>query len=546
MRIVLLLAATCLLVASEPTVSAVQAAPEGTFAVAIIPDLRASLGRIEQASLALSPDAPPGQLMTQVGTMLGDPGLERLGAGACLIAVGPGGAAPSLALIIPSEDAAAYAAAAQGRGMKTEAIGSLVVMGRKAGDLALGKAVATEHAALTATSVARDMRVLIAPQRIITAYQPMLAGFTTMMTAQLAKQPNGAVAAKIVGIEVAGMLAALQDVDAMQLDLGLTGTVIVVDQVLQAKAESGLAKAFVAPPSADTRAVATRMGLEPGYLVAIGRYHPQGTSAWLAELLASLREQPAGQDLIDDGMIAMVREWGEAVDGAFAVRMRAVGDHPMRMDGVNGARDGARVLALTKRMFSGLFSDGAMAELYRGMGIGMTFSDQARLVGTIPVAKAAYTLDASKLPADQQASMRTMMQDVEIAALPDSMLYSTVPADLDRLLVGGWQPLPTAAEHVIGGGRDGYLDLDWLGMMKATMRANAAALPAMAAALAKLPPGEPMTAAWTVRDGRLLGELRLPMKPFADFSKAMQESVMGGMDGAAPQPEPQAGDEPIF
>ena len=78
------------------------------------------------------------------------------------------------------------------------------------------------------------------------------------------------------------------------------------------------------------------------------------------------------------------------------------------------------------------------------------------------------------------------------------------------------------------------------------MQTNAKAMPEMAAALAKLPPGEPMTAAWTAREGRLLGEVRLPLKPFVDFSKAMQEAVMGRMGDGDPQPEPPAGEEPIF
>ena len=546
MRHLVLLVATCLLAASEPVVPTPQAVPEGAFAVVIVPDLRATLGRIELAAQALSPNAlKPGQLAEQIGTMIGDPGLTKLAAGTSLVAIGPGGAAPNAALIVPSSDPGAYVAAAQRLGMQAEAIGDLVAVGRKPADLALGKRVAKDHATLGAAPTARDLRLLIAPQRIVAAYQPVLAGFTTLMTAQLAKEPNGAMMARIVGLEVAGLLAMAEDIAGWQIDLGVEGTVVAFDQVLHAKAESSLAKALVAPPVADSKDIAARMGFDPGYLVVIGRYHPRGVCAWLADLLVRLRQLPAGKDLIDEGHLALLSEWGEAVDGAFAMRMRAVGDQPLRMEGVYGARDGARVLAVNKRLFTALFAAGPIGDLYRGMGIGMTFSENTRTLGSISVAKVAYAFDAAKLPADQTDQMRKMMQDIELAFLPDALVFANAPEDLDRLVAGGGQPLPTAAEHTIGAGRDGYLDLDWLALMKVSFQMNGAKLAGMADAVAKLPPGEPMTAAWTARDGRLLGEWRLPLKPFFDFTKAMQGAIQP-MGGEEAPPAAPAGDDQVF
>ena len=542
MRLICLVLATCLLAASEPAVPAPQAVPEGVFAVVIVPDLRATLGRIELAAQALKPDSlPAGQLAEQLGAMVGDPGLAKLAAGASLIAIGPGGVAPNFAVIVPTSDPAAYVATAQRQGMQAEAIGTLVVVGNKAADLALGKLVAKDHAGLGAAAITRDLRLLIAPQRIVAAYKPVLAGFSAMITAQLAKEPNGAMMAKIVGLEIVGLFAVADDISNYQVDIGIEGTVIAAEHVLQAKSDSSLAQALIAPPLPDSTAIAARMGFDPGYLVTIGRYHPVGLSAWINDLLSRLQKEPAGKELIDDDLMAMVREWGDVTDGGFAMRLRAVGDQLMCLDGVSGLTDSTRFMALNRRMFAAMSADGPIADFYRELGIGMSFTENTRALGPIPVAKAAYTFDDAKLPADEAEQMRKLMQDLEMACLPKAVVFANAPADLDRLVAGGGQPLPTAAEHAIGPGRDGYLDFDWLTLMKVSLQMNGAALGGMADALAKLPPGEPMTSAWTARDGRALGELRLPLKPFFDFAKAMQ-GAFGRQDqpnGEEPPPPPE-------
>lgn len=549
MRPFILLLTACLLAASEPTVPVPLAVPEGAFAVVIVPDLRATLGRIELAAQALTPDSlPPGKLAEQLGTMLGDPNLANLGAGAVLIAIGPGGAVPSAAMIVPSNDPAGYVAAAQRLGHQAEAAGQLVVVGKKPADLALGKRIAQQHAALTAAPLRGDLRVLVAPQRIVTAYQPILAGFSTMVAGQMAKEPNGAVAAKIVGLEIAGFLAAIEDVAGCQCDLSLDGTTLTMDSTVQAKADGLLAKALVQPPVAAGPRLAKRMGLDPGYFVMIGSYHAPGACAWLAGLLETLRKQPAGKDIIDDATVALVREWGEAADGGFAMRLRAVGDQLMRIDGANGARDGVRLQALQKRITDIMFVNGPIADLYRQMGIGMTYTENVRASGSIPVARVAYTIDESKLPADQLTQMRQLMQDFELAALPDANLFANDPATLDLLVAGAGPALPTAAEHAVGPGRDGYVDLDWLGLAKMAMRANSAQVPGMAEAFAKLPSGAPLTGAWTARDGRLLWEGRIPLKPFFDFGKAMQAGIRQQMEpnGEDVPPAPPENAEQMF
>ena len=509
----------------------------------IIPDLRATIGRIELAAQALAPDTlPPGKLASQLGATVGDPDLANLAAGAVLIAIGPGGAAPSTAVIIPTTDTAAYVAAAKHLGQQAEAVGALVVVGSKPADVALGKRLAQQHAALSAAPLRGDLRLLIAPQRIVAAYQPVLAGLSTMMTAQLAKQPKGELTAKIVGLEIAGLLAALEDVEGCQIDVGIDGTTISIDNTVQAKADGLLAQALVKPPAATGPLLAKRMGLDPGYMVMIGTYHAPGVCAWVAGLLDTVRQQPTGKDLIDDATLALVREWGKTADGGFAMRLRAVGEHLMRMDGANGARDGARLQGLQKRLFDMLFVTGPAAALYREMGIGMTYTENARTSGSTPVARVAYTIDETQMPAEQAAQVRNFMQDIELANLPTASLFANDPADLDRMVAGAQHALPTTAERTIGADRDGYMDLDWLALIKVSMRANAEQMPGMADVFAKLPPSAPLTGAWIARDGRLLWESRIPLKPFFDFGKAMQEAMRQGFknnDDAPPPPAPE-------
>ena len=557
MRPLLLLAlAATLLVSGEPVVAPTQALPEGVFAVVIVPDVRATFGRIEQAAQVLAPGSlPAGQLASMLGSSIGDPELANLGAGPLLIAVGPGGAAPNVALIVPATDGAAYVAAAQRFRTQAEAVGQLVVVGNKPADVALGKRIAGEHAALAAAPIAGDVRVLLAPKRTITAYRPIIGGFTSMITAQFARQPNGAFMAPLIGLEIAGLLAAAAEVEACQVDIALEGAVIASRTTVQAGSDSGLAKAFVAPttpPAAVTRAAA-RMGLDPGYVVMVGRYHAEGACAWLTDLLAGLRQQPEGKDLIDDSLLTLLGRYGANLDGACAMRMRAVGDKPMRMDMAMGIRDAAAQAAMQQELIERVLGAGWIRDVYRELGVESTFTAKARTVGDVAVDRLAYRLDPAKVPEVQAEQMQRFMQDSEFAIVPDAILMANAAEDLDRLIAGNGQPLPTTAEHAIGGGRDGYLDLDWMGMIKAIGQATPQA-DFMTAVFAKLTPGEPMTGAWTARDGRLLWESRLPLKPFFDYGRAMQEVMMErfqhhqgpGDDEEPDAPAPPENPEQVF
>lgn len=546
MRSLLLLLAATLLVASEPSVPIPQAAPADVFAVVVVPDIRATLGRIELAAQALAPGSlPPGQLAEHLGKSLGDPGLANLGAGALLLVVGPGGVAPNAALIVPAADAASYVGAAQRLGTQAEAVGPLVVVGSKPADLALGRRIAADHATLSAGAIGGDLRILLAPRRILTAYKPMLGGFTTLMAAQLAKEPNGAALAKIVGLEVAALVDIADETEACQIDVGLEGTVLRYDTTIQASAQGSLAKAFVAPtaPAASLAHATARMGLDPGYMVMVGRYHAEGACAWAADLLERLRQRPEGKEMIDDGLVAMVRGWGANLDGTMAMRARAVGDQPMRVDGVTGIRDAARQAGLQKDLFERLFGAGSFGDVYRGMGIDSVYTENARAIGGMRVDRLTYRLDAEKLPEEEAAIMRRFLHDTEFAIAPDAILMANAPEDLDRLATPGTAPLPTAAEHAIGAGRDGYLDFHWIGMMKALMTAVPDA-DFMATAIAKVPPGEPMTGAWTAREGRVLWEARLPLQPFFDYGKAMQEAMMEQFQRGAEEPAPAPPENP--
>src|SRR5262245_66342988 len=70
-----------------------------------IPDLRATLGRVEQVAAVVSPGTlAPGTLVAGLGAQLGDPGLAGLGHGPVVVGVlggAPAARQPSLAPCVP-------------------------------------------------------------------------------------------------------------------------------------------------------------------------------------------------------------------------------------------------------------------------------------------------------------------------------------------------------------------------------------------------------------------------------------------------------------
>lgn len=508
------------------------------FAVVVVPSLKNTLTRCEQIADLFAPGmVKAGVLADVVGRRIDDPGLGRLADGPVVIVLGPGGMAPAVACLIPSSEPALHAAALRQAPLLAEVVGDLVVVGRQAGDLALGKRLAATYPALADQPVNGDLRLLVAPSRIVAAYRPVLGGLLQVMAGQMNKQPNGAEIAAILTLEAQALLMISDQVDAMQIDVDLADQTITSHTLITAVPGSKLAAAMVAPLPAQTPAPALRMGGEPGYMACTARFNSQALSGWAADLLVDLQQQPEGANLIPTELITMTRDMGSMMNGGFAMRMRAVEASPMVMDAAFDCRDGAALDRLYEGMLAAMFGDTTIGRMYAAMGMDATLERDVRRSGGFAVQRIHYSLDAAKLPAGQAEQMRSMMQDVEYAVIPGVALLAQQPADLDRLIQGGAGELTTTAARTFGPGRDGYVDVDYLGMMKAFIASPAMqAIQGMpfGAALAATPAGEPTGMTWSAADGRVAIDARIPLKPFADLAAAFRQA--GGQAEPAEQP----------
>lgn len=515
------------------TVCAAEALPQPAalpdaqiFAVVVVPNLKDTLGRCEQIAELFAPGSvKAGALATLVGTRIDDPGLGKLAAGPLVVVVGPGGMAPSAALLIPSAEPELHAAAIRRTGVQVEIVGGLMVVGNKAADVALGQRLATSYASFAEMAIDGDMRVVIAPSRILAAYKPVLGGLIQVMTGQIAKQPNGQQMAAFLGLEVQALLMITDDIAALQIDVDLANQVVTTHTLLAAVPGSKLASAMVAPLPATAPAPALRMGNEPGYMLCTARFNGVALYSWMGDLLSDLQKKPEGATLISDDLITMTRDMSTVMNGGLAMRMRALDGAPMSMDVAFDCQDAAKLTSFYERMLTVMFGDTPIGHIYSGMGVSATLEHDVRKSGGFAVQRVHYVLDADKMPAGQADQMRNMMRDVEFSVIPGVALLSQNPASLDRLVQGGAGEMTTHAAQSFGQNHDGYVDVDYLALMKAVLTNN----PAMqgmpfAAALATMPVSEPTSMAWSAAEGRVSVDARVPLKPFADLAAAVRQA----------------------
>jgi len=508
------------------------------FAVVVVPKPTETLRRCEQIAELFAPGMfKPGAFAELIGKRIDDPGLGKLAAGPVVVVVGPGGMAPSVALLIPSAEPDLHATAIRRLGAQVEIADGMLVVGSKAADVALGQRLATSYASLAEMAIDGDMRVLVAPSRILTAYRPVLGGLIQVLSGQMAKQPDGQRLAAIVGLEIQALLMITDDISAVQIDVDLANHVVSTHTLLAAVPDSKLAAALVAPLPATTPAPALRLGNEPGYMQCTARFNGEALYAWMGNILRDLQKKPEGATLISDDLIAMTRDLSSVINGGIAMRMRARDGAPMCIEGAFDCQDGAKLSQFYERMLSAMFGDTAIGQMYAAMGINATLEHDVRKIGGFPVHRIHYVFAADKMPAGQADHMISMMRDCEYTVIPGIALLAQHQASLDRMVQGDAGEMTTHAAKTLDQGHDGYVDIDYLGMMKAVFANN----PVMqgqpfAAALTAMPTSEPTGLAWSAAAGRVSVDTRVPLKPFADLAAAFRHA----------RNEPAAVGQPVF
>jgi hypothetical protein len=229
--------------------------------------------------------------------------------------------------------------------------------------------------------------------------------------------------------------------------------------------------------------------------------------------------------------------------GSMAMAMRSPDGKGFSSDFAMAVSDEASYLAVMEKGAGLMAPGGPWGELYKNMGMPITLSleKNARQHGGVPVHRYRVTFDIKGLPEAQAAQMKAMMKDNEFACVKGWVIGSQEPAALDALIdraqgKGDGGGLSLHAVKVFGEGRHGYGDVDFVGLMKAAISMGPAEANPVAALLKTLKPGEPMTFAMTLGDGRALAQSRIPLDPFIQMAKAAQA-------GLRPPAPPAAGEQ---
>ncbi|MBA3684492.1 MAG: hypothetical protein H0W72_04545 [Planctomycetes bacterium] len=517
MRLIAVLCLCTAVAASEAIPDAQPLPDDQVFALVVLPDLHGTLRRVEQIGELFKPGAmPQGQLAAQLGAAFGDPTLDNLDSRPVLLVVGPGSPAPSFAAILPVKDAARYVDAAAAAGLASEAEGDLAIIGKMPADAMMGQRIAGSYAAITAGKIDADLRLVLAPDRLATAYGAFLTMIGQMGANQMKTQPNGALLAQILPLEFAALLAVAGDIGAVQSDIrlsGLTG-IVSVDSVVVAKTGGTLAKALVAPVPAPADGSATR--LPPAKDVAmtvVGSFNMSAMSDYVESLMVSLQAKPEGKALLTPEVVKLMTDGFRAWRGDFAMRMRPSTENPMGMEFVAGLADPAKAKALMTSWFDLMAGDTSIGKMYRDMGMTMVLDQDVRQSSGAQVWRMRYELDPAKIPAAQAEQMKPMLKPIDLAFTKDLYAGSNSAEGLDAILAAKpGAPLKTAAEGILGAGRDGYIDFDIMSFVRTIMVMVGQPAP-------EAKDHEPVTAAWTVADGRARLEYKLPLAAFGELGR---------------------------
>jgi hypothetical protein len=510
----------------------------------VIPDLRATLGRVEQMAAVVSPGTlVPGALTAGLGAQIGDPGLGALGPGPVVLALYSGAspaAPPSVAAFVPTSSPEPYEKALKAMGW-TATVAPGLVMGHSP------KAApprAEDYPRVAAEHFTGDLRLSLNAVEVMDVYGKILNSSVDAMAASLANTPaskaEGAPrpvsVARILQLEMRGLLMMLEQTESVVMDMGLKPDALVTETVIGARPGSALAE-LATQPAAGASAAAAFLS-DPAVMTATYQLDAARVSAFVNDLLRRAAADPHTAELATPELQALLDLWGRGFTGEVAMAMRAGTGTPLVMEGLQKVRDEPAALAFLDKGSALLAPGGAWAKLYADMGIPMqtALRKNVRRHAGAAVHRLEMKVDTKNLSPEQQAQFGMFLRDMDLAFARGYLLMAQGPQALDALLdrVGGARP-PAArtlqAARAFGPGAHLYVDYDVFGLLRAvgTSMPGGTANP-----FAALPPtaAHPLLYAGWLVDGRLRVQSRLPLQPIADMIKAFQKEPAQKTDPA--------------
>jgi hypothetical protein len=509
-------------------------ANEDVLGMVVIPDLKTTLGRIDAAVVTVAGEGNP-SVAELIGGNLGDPALDQMRTGAPLVvmAMKPAraGGPPSWIQFVPVNEGSTYAQTIAAIGAQAEEVDKVLIVAQSPEGLALGRNAMADYKALAGAAVDGDMRVRISFPRVIANWGPTMRmgmdGFANLA----ALSAQGGMDAKTMVAMLAGemhiLMLLIEQSDQLQLDMAISGERLICRQIVKARDGTSLSQVFSAPTEA--AAPAGLLSNSVGAMAMSARTNASGIRALIADILKELSNTPATQQLLTEAIAQQVTDVSSAFDGSCAMSMQFK-DDGVAIEGASGLSDPSKGQKLVELMETMYAADSPIQQMYQSMGVTFALERSVREHAGVSVNRINATKDPSKAPPQQAAALQLIPTNQEVAIAKNWCVFASQPEALNTLIdratgAATAAPSTTRAEKAHGSGRDFYLDYDILRILQISLKQVFGDMPAPANS-------DPMTISGSFDKGSLRSECRIPLKPFGEFKRAVEEN-MGGQGGRA-------------
>ncbi len=533
---------------------------DDVIAYIVVPGLDAALKDVAGIAGTVTPDptkAPtPDQLKTQVGVLLGDPGLANLdGSRPLLVAVlraqpaqpaQPMPTVPPLVGLFPAKQAAPFDQHLAAIGMQSRFADGLLAVAQTPDALAAASKVRGLYDRLATAKLDTTARLYLDTGAALELYGQFLKASVAQLTSLFGNLGGGGPGAtgegsmqglaRILKLEALALLALLEQLDQLQLDLDLGPAGIGGDTVAVAKTGSPLAEFFskskaLRPPTTSV--------LEGGDGLATVSYvfDPDSFGTLLQTVINEVSKDPDSASFFTPEFTRLFTDIGSWWKGTGVMIMRA-SERTIAMDYVMDVTDGQKYLEVMEKTTALMAPGSAFAEAYRQLGMEFSLSLQrdAREHAGVPVHHWKMSMKMPDAPAgtpfDSGFMAGMMNQEAGLAVVGGRGLMSYNSLALDRMIDAAkagktGSALKLESRSIFGAGRHAYVDYDIVGLMKAIFLAMPEGQPGAEAleALADWPSARPMVMAITFDTGRAQLQGRMPVDFIGGFASLRAQAA---------------------
>jgi len=521
-----------------------EIASDKVMASVVIPNLGTAVEHLEAIAAAFAPpgEFQPGMIKMQLGGMLGDPGLIHLDGAMPLVltvfSTDTLAEPPQVVMFMSHEEGSPYAETLAGMGMQSKIQDGVLMLSQTADALATAEQVLSAYQGIAAAGITSDVRVNLNMGRLMDTYGGLvqsqvdqMAGMITGMASM--GQPGApgpasmAQVADLLKLEVKAIFALLEQVDTIQYDVNLGADVIELDEIFAAKPGTAMADLLTGGPVVKNGA----LGLlsEPGYMTMAAQIDAKKMSSFLVQILNELAKDPDAGEFLTQELIDVYAGMGDCYSGKMAFTLRQAEGFPFASETAMAVKDEAKCLALVEKGLSVLAPGSGFGKMYADMGMALSVAleKDVRNHGGVAIHRIKTTFDMENVPEAQVAQAKAMIRDTELAFAKGYYLASQDPAGLDKMIDTALAGPPGSAQlhamQLFGDGQHMYLDLDFVGLLKAAMSMVPQGMPnPMTPMLEGVTSTDPVAVAASSAGGRGRVQMRIPLGPFIQIAKTAQ------------------------